>query len=118
MKEADKDIARAVREKGLMWHREEYLHDYPFCWRAEQDPLIQYPRKSWFIRTSKFKDDMLSNNSKINWQPEHIKQAVSATSSSRTSIGPFRANAIGGLRYRSGFANRPARWKRSGHTTN
>ena len=73
VKEADKDIARAVREKGLMWHREEYLHDYPFCWRAEQDPLIQYPRKSWFIRTSKFKDDMLANNAKINWQPEHIR---------------------------------------------
>ncbi|MCE9606744.1 MAG: isoleucine--tRNA ligase [Planctomycetia bacterium] len=73
VKEADKDIARAIREKGLMWHREEYLHDYPFCWRAEQDPLIQYPRKSWFIRTSKFKDDMLANNAKIHWQPEHIR---------------------------------------------
>jgi isoleucyl-tRNA synthetase len=73
VKEADKDIARAVREKGLMWHREEYLHDYPFCWRAEQDPLIQYPRKSWFIRTSKFKDDMLANNKQINWLPDHIR---------------------------------------------
>jgi isoleucyl-tRNA synthetase len=73
VKEADKDIARAIREKGLLWHREEYLHDYPFCWRAEQDPLIQYPRKSWFIRTSQFKGEMLENNSKINWQPEHIR---------------------------------------------
>ena len=73
VKEADKDIARAIREKGLLWHREEYLHDYPFCWRAEQDPLIQYPRKSWFIRTSQFKEDMLANNAKINWLPEHIR---------------------------------------------
>ncbi len=30
-------------EKGLLCHREQYLHEYPFCWRAEQDPLIQYP---------------------------------------------------------------------------
>ena len=73
VKEADKDIARAIREKGLLWHREEYLHDYPFCWRAEQDPLIQYPRKSWFIRTSQFKEDMLANNAQINWLPEHIR---------------------------------------------
>ncbi|MBA4019261.1 MAG: isoleucine--tRNA ligase [Pirellula sp.] len=73
VKEADKDIARAIREKGLLWHREEYLHDYPFCWRAEQDPLIQYPRKSWFIRTSQFKEDMLANNAEINWLPEHIR---------------------------------------------
>ena len=73
VKEADKDIARAIREKGLLWHREEYLHDYPFCWRAEQDPLIQYPRKSWFIRTSQFKESMLANNAKINWLPDHIR---------------------------------------------
>jgi isoleucyl-tRNA synthetase len=73
VKEADKDIARNLRDRGLMWHREEYLHDYPFCWRAEQDPLIQYPRKSWFIRTSQFKDEMLANNAQINWLPEHIR---------------------------------------------
>ncbi len=73
VKEADKDIARNLRDRGLLWHREEYLHDYPFCWRAEEDPLIQYPRKSWFIKTSQFKDQMLANNTKINWQPEHIR---------------------------------------------
>ena len=49
------------------------MHDYPFCWRAEEDPLIQYPRKSWFIRTTAFKEKMLANNSRINWLPEHIK---------------------------------------------
>lgn len=73
VKDADKDIARELRTRGLLWHREEYLHEYPFCWRAEQDPLIQYPRKSWFIRTSQFKDEMLANNAKINWLPEHIR---------------------------------------------
>ena len=30
---------------GLLWHQEQYLHDYPFCWRADEDPLIQYPRQ-------------------------------------------------------------------------
>jgi len=73
VKDADKDIARELRARGVLWHREEYLHDYPFCWRAEEDPLIQYPRKSWFISTSKFKDSMLANNAKINWLPEHIR---------------------------------------------
>ena len=34
----------------------------PFCWRADNDPLIQYPRQSWFIRTSQFRDEMLANN--------------------------------------------------------
>lgn len=73
VKDCDKDIQRELKAKGLLYHQEQYLHDYPFCWRADQDPLIQYPRKSWFVRTTQFKDEMLANNSKINWLPEHIK---------------------------------------------
>ncbi len=74
VKDCDKDIIRDLKERGLLFHQEQYLHDYPFCWRAEEDPLIQYPRESWFIRTTAFKDQMLANNAKINWLPEHIKE--------------------------------------------
>ena len=73
VKEADKDLSRQLREEGTLFHLEQYLHDYPFCWRAENDPLIQYPRRSWFIRTTQFKDRMLENNKQINWLPEHIR---------------------------------------------
>ncbi len=73
VKDADKPIIRDLKERGLLYFQEQYLHDYPFCWRADQDPLIQYPRKSWFIRTTEFKDAMLANNASINWLPEHIK---------------------------------------------
>jgi isoleucyl-tRNA synthetase len=73
VKEADKDILRDLKDRGLLFLREQYLHDYPFCWRADEDPLIQYPRRSWFIRTTDFKDTMLANNQKVNWLPEHIK---------------------------------------------
>ncbi len=73
VKEADGDIARQMRAEGALFHQEQYLHDYPFCWRAEEDPLIQYPRRSWFIRTTQFKDKMLANNALINWLPEHIQ---------------------------------------------
>ncbi|HEX4144109.1 MAG TPA: isoleucine--tRNA ligase [Pirellulales bacterium] len=73
VKEADKDIARALRHRGLLYHQEQYLHEYPFCWRAEEDPLIQYPRKSWFIRTTAFKEAMLANNHEVTWLPEHIR---------------------------------------------
>ncbi len=73
VKEADRDIARRLREEGKLYHQEQYVHPYPFCWRAEDDPLIQYPRKSWFIRTTRFKKAMLENNQQINWLPNHIK---------------------------------------------
>lgn len=73
VKDCDKDITRDLRQRGLLFHQEQYLHDYPFCWRAEEDPLIQYPRRSWFVRTTQFKDRLLANNQEINWQPAHIK---------------------------------------------
>ena len=74
VKECDRDIIRYLKEQKKLFHQEQYLHDYPFCWRADEDPLIQYPRKSWFIRTTAFKDKMLANNSHISWLPEHIKE--------------------------------------------
>jgi len=73
VKDCDRDIARDLRARGLLVHQEQYLHDYPFCWRADNDPLIQYPRESWFIRTSGFRDQMLANNREVSWLPEHIR---------------------------------------------
>ena len=73
VKDTDKPITRLLKDQGKLYHQEQYQHEYPFCWRAEQDPLIQYPRESWFIRTKKSKDQMIANNQKINWLPGHIK---------------------------------------------
>jgi isoleucyl-tRNA synthetase len=73
VKDCDKDIIRDLKSRGLLLHQEQYVHEYPFCWRAEEDPLIQYPRKSWFIRTTQFREKMLENNRRINWLPEHIR---------------------------------------------
>ncbi len=74
VKDADPKIIRRLRDEGTLVHQEQYLHEYPFCWRAEEDPLIQYPRKSWFIRTTQFKERMLENNRRIGWYPEHIRE--------------------------------------------
>ena len=73
VKDADKPLTRTLRETGRLLLQEQYLHEYPFCWRASEDPLIQYPRRSWFIRTTKFRDLMLKNNAGITWQPDHIR---------------------------------------------
>jgi isoleucyl-tRNA synthetase len=73
VKDCDRDIIRNLKSRGLLLHQEQHVHDYPFCWRADEDPLIQYPRKSWFIRTTQFRDEMLANNRLIHWLPEHIR---------------------------------------------
>jgi isoleucyl-tRNA synthetase len=73
-KEADADIIHLLKARGQLFKREQYRHEYPFCWRADEDPLIQYARKSWFVRTTDFRDQFLANNAKINWLPEHIRE--------------------------------------------
>ena len=72
-KEADRDIIRNLRAREVLFKEEVYRHDYPFCWRAMQDPLIQYARRSWFIRTTQEIDRVKENNRDVHWEPEHIK---------------------------------------------
>jgi len=72
-KEADRDIIRNLRTRGVLFKEEVYRHDYPFCWRALQDPLIQYARRSWFIRTTQEIGRVKENNRRVHWEPEHIK---------------------------------------------
>ncbi len=77
--DCEKDILRELRQRctpwgtPLLYHQELYRHEYPFCPRAEEDKLIQYARRSWFVRTSQFKEEFLKNNAAMNWLPAHIR---------------------------------------------
>ncbi|MBW1873969.1 MAG: isoleucine--tRNA ligase [Deltaproteobacteria bacterium] len=72
-KEADRDIIRNLSARDVLFKEEVYRHDYPFCWRAMQDPLIQYARRSWFIRTTQEIGRVKENNQAVHWEPEHIQ---------------------------------------------
>jgi len=71
VKEADKKIIADLKERRILVKKKTIEHSYPHCWRC-QSPLIYYARESWFIKTSKFKEAMLSNNAKINWYPKEV----------------------------------------------
>ena len=71
-KEADKDIVRDLKERGRLWKSETVRHPYPFCPRSDKDPLIQYARPGWFIRTTQLKAEALANNDAVAWHPETI----------------------------------------------
>ncbi|MFO0618753.1 MAG: isoleucine--tRNA ligase [Polyangiaceae bacterium] len=73
VKDCDKDLQAELKERGLLVHAEIYRHEYPFCWRSDQDPLIQYARPAWYIRTTAENKAALENNQAINWLPDHIK---------------------------------------------
>lgn len=72
VKDADEDIMEDLEKRELLFKREKYKHDYPFCWRCKT-PLLYYPKHSWFIRMSSLQEELEKNNATINWEPEHIR---------------------------------------------
>lgn len=70
-KDADKEIIKELKEKGLLFSTPLFEHSYPFCWRCDT-PLIYYARDSWFIKMTAVKDDLIRNNNTINWIPPNI----------------------------------------------
>ena len=68
-KDADKNIIRNLKERGLVYKHLTYLHNYPHDWR-KGTPLMSYPVESWFIRTTAVRDRMVEINRNINWKPE------------------------------------------------
>lgn len=71
VKDADPLILEDLKKRKLLFDSGKYLHTYPFCWRCES-PLVYYARKSWYIKTTAYKDKLISSNRKINWQPPEI----------------------------------------------
>ncbi len=67
-KDADKTIIRDLKDRGLLFKRSEYRHNYPHDWR-KGSPLMSYPVESWFIRTTAVKDRLVGLNRKVAWHP-------------------------------------------------
>ncbi|MBI2426989.1 MAG: isoleucine--tRNA ligase [Candidatus Kerfeldbacteria bacterium] len=73
VKDAEKKLIADVTARGRVWRAELFHHSYPHCWRCET-PLLNYTTSSWFVRVTKLKRELLKNNRKIRWVPEHMKQ--------------------------------------------
>ena len=70
-KDADKPITTDLKQRGLLYKYETYLHNYPHDWR-KGTPLMSYPVESWFVETTAVKDRMVELNKTINWQPPGV----------------------------------------------
>jgi isoleucyl-tRNA synthetase len=70
---ADVEIIKWLAHNGKLFSKEKIEHSYPHCWRCDT-PLLNYATTSWFVRVTQIKDQLLKNNQKINWVPEHIKE--------------------------------------------
>ena len=72
VKAADAGIIDNLRERGLLLRAGEYRHTYPFCWRC-RTPLLYYAKPSWYIATTRARDDLLAANAGVDWHPAHIR---------------------------------------------
>jgi isoleucyl-tRNA synthetase len=46
--DANPKVEEALKERGRLWHRETFAHQYPHCWRCH-NPVIFLATSQWFI---------------------------------------------------------------------
>lgn len=81
--EANPDIIRHLKQRGVVVRHDSYDHPYPHCWRC-LEPLLYRAISSWFVEVTRIKERMLELNQEITWVPEHLKEG---------SFGKWLANA-------------------------
>ena len=47
--DANPNVEKALEERGRLWHRETFSHQYPHCWRCH-NPVIFLATSQWFVR--------------------------------------------------------------------
>ncbi|HWJ50427.1 MAG TPA: isoleucine--tRNA ligase, partial [Solirubrobacteraceae bacterium] len=70
--ELTKELIADLDARGLLLRAQDYEHSYPHCWRCGT-PLLYYAKPSWYIATSKLRDELLAANETVGWHPPHVK---------------------------------------------
>lgn len=70
--DVNKEIAKTLLERGVVWKIEYIRHSYPHCHRCGTK-LMYRAHPSWFMNIDGQRSEMLEKNEAINWFPEHIK---------------------------------------------
>jgi len=70
--DTNKEVAKTLRDRGVVWKIEYVQHSYPHCYRCGTR-LMYRAHPSWFLDINGQREQMLAHNESINWYPEHIK---------------------------------------------
>jgi isoleucyl-tRNA synthetase len=73
VRDTNHEINDELDRRGLLIRRFDYTHSLPHCWRCGT-VLIYWAKPSWYVATSQFKDQLISENSSIDWHPAHIRE--------------------------------------------
>ncbi len=66
------ELIEDLDSAGLLLRSADYEHSYPHCWRCGT-PLIYYAKKSWYIRTTAVREQLLKANETVSWYPPRVK---------------------------------------------
>jgi isoleucyl-tRNA synthetase len=70
--EVNKQVAKDLKEQGIVWKIDYIKHSYPHCYRCGTK-LMYRAHPSWFMDIAGERAKMLEENENINWFPEHLK---------------------------------------------
>lgn len=71
--EVNKEIAKELHARGVVWKIDYIQHSYPHCYRCGTR-LMYRAHPSWFMSIEGQRQEMLEQNGTINWFPEHLKE--------------------------------------------
>ena len=71
--DANKDIIKVLKERGVLLRHVTYEHNYPHCWRTREPLIYKAIPGAWFVKVTAIKDRMIQHNQTIRWIPEHVR---------------------------------------------
>jgi isoleucyl-tRNA synthetase len=80
--EANADIVRLLRDRGMLLAQQPYQHSYPYCWRSKT-PIIFRAVEQFFIRIDDLRAKALDAITHVNWLPQWGENRIAGTVESR-----------------------------------
>jgi isoleucyl-tRNA synthetase len=80
--EANADIVRLLRDRGMLVAEQAYRHSYPYCWRSKT-PIIFRAVEQFFIRIDDLRARALNAVTEVTWLPPWGENRIAGTIESR-----------------------------------
>ncbi len=92
--EANPVVEAALAARGRLWHRSDFEHSYPHCWRCHQ-PVIFLATPQWFIRMEGLRDDATAASEATKWHPSWGRERMTGMFATRPDWCISRQRAWG-----------------------
>ncbi len=92
--DANPVVEDALTERGRLWHRSDFDHSYPHCWRCHR-PVIFLATPQWFIRMDGLRADATAASEATTWHPSWGRERMTGMFSTRPDWCISRQRAWG-----------------------